>query len=213
MVPPPPSKKRKKTHTEQSNTENNSRYQTTASKQLHDDMWHWSTDRRVGVGRWTACQCKCSDMPGSGSESLRVHSTETWCCWDISVHWWCFEQQRWDCYVLQLPWSTWLERSCVWGKSTKWGIHSEFCNNGFFLACGDFEGIFNHSFPPPLHFFSFFIIFFEVKISLHTLFPLFMPGSEHGSSASWDDCGWMFPDKLWMSAFLDRFPKYAWTVA
>ena len=36
--------------------------------------------------------------------------------------------------------------------------------------------------------------------------PLFMPGSVHSGSASRDDCGRMFPDKLCMSSFLDRSP-------
>ena len=31
--------------------------------------------------------------------------------------------------------------------------------------------------------------------------PLFVPGSVHSGSVSWDDCGWMFPDKLPVSSF------------
>ena len=42
---------------------------------------------------------------------------------------------------------------------------------------------------------TFFFFFFEVQISLHTLIPLFMPGSVHSGSASWHNCGRMFPDK------------------
>ena len=52
-----------------------------------------------------------------------------------------------------------------------------------------------------------------MEICSHTLIPLFMPGSVHSGSASWDDCGWMFPDKLGVSLFPDRFPHYAWTAA
>ena len=57
---------------------------------------------------------------------------------------------------------------------------------------------------PHLRFFFFF--FFEVEISLCALIPLSMPGSVHSGSASWDDCGWMFLDKLSVSSFPDRFP-------
>ena len=53
--------------------------------------------------------------------------------------------------------------------------------------------------------------FFWVEISSRTLVPLFMTGSVHCGSASWDDCGRMFPDKLRVSSFPDRFPHYACT--
>ena len=46
-----------------------------------------------------------------------------------------------------------------------------------------------------------------------TLIPLFRPGSIHSGSASWDNCGQMFPDKLHASLFPGRFAHYAWTVA
>ena len=52
-----------------------------------------------------------------------------------------------------------------------------------------------------------------VGISARTRIPLFMPGSVHRDSASGDDCGRMFPDKLRVSSFPDRFPHYAWTGA
>ena len=55
--------------------------------------------------------------------------------------------------------------------------------------------------------------FLLVEISSYALIPLFMPGSVHSRSASWDDCGRMFPDKFCVSSFLDRFPHYAWTAA
>ena len=37
---------------------------------------------------------------------------------------------------------------------------------------------------------------------------LFMPGSVHSGSASWDDCGRVFPYKLRVSSFPDRFQHY-----
>ena len=40
----------------------------------------------------------------------------------------------------------------------------------FFLACEDFGRMFNHSFPIC----AFFLFFFEVEISSHTLIPLLM---------------------------------------
>ena len=62
--------------------------------------------------------------------------------------------------------------------------------------------MFDHHSSPAL----FFFFFFEVEISLCALIPLSMPGSVHSGSASWDDCGWMFLDKLSVSSFPDRFP-------
>ena len=59
----------------------------------------------------------------------------------------------------------------------------------------------------------FSFLFFEVEISSCTLIPLFMPGSVHSGSPSWDDCGRMFPDKLRVSSFPDRLLHYAWTAA
>ena len=35
-----------------------------------------------------------------------------------------------------------------------------------------------------------------VEIRSRTLIPLLRPGSVHNGSASWNDCGWAFPDKL-----------------
>ena len=66
--------------------------------------------------------------------------------------------------------------------------------------------------PPALYFFSFFF-FFDVEISSRALIPLFMAGSVHSGSASWNDCCRMFRDKLRVSSFPDRFPYYAWTAA
>ena len=57
------------------------------------------------------------------------------------------------------------------------------------------------------------LCFFKVEIRSHTLIPLFMPESVHSGLASGDDCGQVFPDKLWRSSFPDRFPHYAWTAA
>ena len=51
----------------------------------------------------------------------------------------------------------------------------------FFLACNNFRGMFDHSFPACSFFFSFF---FEVEISSCTQIQLFMPESVHSGSAS-----------------------------
>ena len=59
----------------------------------------------------------------------------------------------------------------------------------------------------------FFVCLFQVEISVHILIPFFMPGSVRSGSASWDDCGQMFPDKLQESLFPNWFPHYAWTTA
>ena len=61
-----------------------------------------------------------------------------------------------------------------------------------------------------LHFFS---VFLDMEIIMRILFPLFRPWSVHSGSASWDDCGWVFPDELLLSSSPDRSPHYAWTVA
>ena len=55
--------------------------------------------------------------------------------------------------------------------------------------------------------------FFKWRYSLRTLVPFVLPGSVHSGSESWDDCGWMFPEKLHISLFLDRFSYYARTAA
>ena len=81
---------------------------------------------------------------------------------------------------------------------------------GSFLTCEDLGRMFDHSFPTCAFFLSFF---FEVEISLCTLISLFMPGLVHSGSLSWDYGGRMFPDKLCVSSFPDRFPHCAWTVA
>ena len=57
------------------------------------------------------------------------------------------------------------------------------------------------------------IFFFLMEISSHTLIPFFWPGSVYSDSVSWDGCDWVFPDKLRVSSFPDRFPHYAWTAA
>ena len=50
-----------------------------------------------------------------------------------------------------------------------------------------------------------------MEMSSRALIPLFMTGSVHSGSSSWDDCGWKFPDKLRVSSFPDRFSHYAGT--
>ena len=59
----------------------------------------------------------------------------------------------------------------------------------------------------------FFFFFFKVEISSRTLIPLFRPGSVHSGYAPLDDCGRVFPDKLRVNLFPDRFPRCAWTAA
>ena len=69
------------------------------------------------------------------------------------------------------------------------------------------------SFVPRLCFFFFFFVLFclfvEVEFSSRELIPLFMPESVHSGSASWNDCGRVFPDELRVSSFPDGFPYYA----
>ena len=48
-----------------------------------------------------------------------------------------------------------------------------------------------------------------MEIRLRTLIPLIRPGSVYSGSASLDDCGRLFPDKLRVSTFSGRFPHYA----
>ena len=79
---------------------------------------------------------------------------------------------------------------------------------GFFLACEDFGRMFDHPFPVCA-----FSFLFEMEISSRTLVLVFMPGSVHSSSASWDDCGRMFPDTMRVSSLSDTLPHYAWTAA
>ena len=57
------------------------------------------------------------------------------------------------------------------------------------------------------------LFFSKVEISFHTLIQLFRPGSDHSGSASQDNCGRVFPDKLCVSLILDRFSHYTWTAA
>ena len=80
---------------------------------------------------------------------------------------------------------------------------------GFLLTCENFVGMFNHLFPTC----AFFFFFFEVEISLHTLIWLYRPESAHSGSESLGNSGWVFPDKLCVSSFPDRFPRYAWAAA
>ena len=75
---------------------------------------------------------------------------------------------------------------------------------GFFLKCDDFGRMFDNSFPACA-------FCFKVEISLRTLIPLFRPGSVYNGSASWDNCGRVFPDELCVSSFPDRFPHSAWS--
>ena len=86
-----------------------------------------------------------------------------------------------------------------------------FCYGGgsggsFFFTSEDLGRMFDNSFPA-------FTLFLQVDISSHKLIPFFWPGSVHGGSASWDNYDKVFPDKLRVSSFPDRFPHFARTVA
>ena len=83
-------------------------------------------------------------------------------------------------------------------------------SGGFLFACEDFVGECSTIHSPPALFFFFF---FKVEISSCTLIPLFRPGSVHSGLVSLDDCDRVFPDKLRVSSFPDRFARYAWTAA
>ena len=68
-----------------------------------------------------------------------------------------------------------------------------------------------HSQPAFLLLLFFLSFFLEVEINSRTLIPLFMSGSVHSGPESCDDRGRMFPDKLRMISFPDRFLHYTWT--
>ena len=58
-----------------------------------------------------------------------------------------------------------------------------------------------------------YFFFCKVEMRSRTLIPLRRPKSVHSGSASWDDCGRVFPDELRVSLFPDRFPRYAYIAA
>ena len=62
-------------------------------------------------------------------------------------------------------------------------------------------------------FFFFFSSSFKWRFARAHYFHSFMPESVHSGSASWDDCGRMFPDKSRVSSFLNMFPYYARTAS
>ena len=78
----------------------------------------------------------------------------------------------------------------------------------FLLACEESGERFNNSFPPAL-----FIALNGDQRPHQFQFSFFRSGSVHRGSASWYDCGQVFPNELHVSLFPDRFPLYAWTVA
>ena len=82
---------------------------------------------------------------------------------------------------------------------------------GFFLVCEDLGRMFDSSFPA-CTFFALFFFFFKAEINLRKLIPHSRPGSANSSSASWDDCDWVFPDELCVSSFPDRFPHYTCSI-
>ena len=64
--------------------------------------------------------------------------------------------------------------------------------------------------PPAL---KMFFLYWSWDWFAHTNSTPHARGSVHSGLASWDDCGQMFPDKLRVSSFPDRFPHYALTEA
>ena len=74
-----------------------------------------------------------------------------------------------------------------------WKILKYRIGRDIFLACKEFGGRFDDSFPA--------CTFFKTEISWHSSIPLFRPGSVHGGSASWDDCGQASPDESHVSLF------------
>ena len=55
-----------------------------------------------------------------------------------------------------------------------------------------------------------FFFFWSGHQRAHTNFTL--GGDQSTVAQQWDECGWMFPDKLHVSLFPNRFSHYAWTV-
>ena len=83
-------------------------------------------------------------------------------------------------------------------------------NGGFFFACKDLGRMFDCSFPTCA--FRLFVCL-KWRLARTHEFHSFMPALVHSGSVSWDNCGQMFPDKLHVSLFPDKFPYYAWTAA
>ena len=140
-------------------------------------------------------------------------------CLDIPAFFLFFLVISWHfvTYSLRMTQSQYTSATHFWYNDRLWPIsltlvhcgvkHSQHYGGGTLLACEDFGRMFDHSFPACTFF------FFNVEITSCKLIPFFMPGSVHSGSENWDDFGWMFPDKLHVSSFQDRFPHYAWTVA
>ena len=53
----------------------------------------------------------------------------------------------------------------------------------------------------PRLYFLVYYLFCLVNISWDAAIPLFKLSSAHSGSASWDNCGWSFPDELHVSSF------------
>ena len=70
---------------------------------------------------------------------------------------------------------------------------------GFFLTCKDLGGTLKKTFPAYTSFF--FLLFFYLRSACVHQFSLFRPESVRSGSASWDDCGQAFPDKLGVRLF------------
>ena len=114
---------------------------------------------------------------------------------------------RWPCGV-ERTWKSKNEvavtKSCLfrWFKRHQNNVYKE-----FFLASDHFGRMLDHSFPGCA------FLFFLLEISSRTQILLFMPGSVHSGSASWDNCGPNVPWQVACELFPDRFPHYSWTAA
>ena len=112
-------------------------------------------------------------------------------------------------------WALWGNAQLVWSSSL---LHvfglvflSFLLGVGFFLTCENLGRMFDNSFHTCV--FVVVVVVVLVEIKSCTFFPFIWPGSVHSGSASWDDCGKMFPDELCVSSFPDRLQHCASTVA
>ena len=110
------------------------------------------------------------------------------CLWILFFNPW---KTRQDLEVMCDPLAFWSLTVPLW---------RQFSIYGFFLACKDFGGRFDDSLPT-LFFCFVKKKYVQVVISSLTPISLSKPGSVHSGSASWDNCGWVFPDELRVSLF------------
>ena len=78
----------------------------------------------------------------------------------------------------------------------------------FFLICKDLGRLFNHSFPYCPFFFFFFL---KWRFAHAHLFHSLGQNQSTSVAQQAETTGRLFPDKLRVNLFLDRFPHYVWT--